>query len=255
MSAEVLLPFGVLRRARLHKPIYIHTHILFEFSSPPIYLSSLLLSPSLSPCLPQCRRPEPEAAVWPGQRLQHRTWVLPLPSARVLCCSQWSRLSSSGPLWNCASRTVDQILVSKVAKQLLFSPQLLMNLSGALSSATVRYGRCTAKSGRTWPGWGLWGVLSADPTHAPRTQTVWASSLWKEVQVQQHPHHQTETQLLKIKNTHNHRLSFNLHCSPHPHGHSELHCTFFIVFCCLNFTFLEFSIYTGTHSLCPVQRQ
>lgn len=54
VSAEVLLPFGVLRRARLPKPIYIHTHIRFEFSSPPIFLSSLLLSPSLSPCLPQC---------------------------------------------------------------------------------------------------------------------------------------------------------------------------------------------------------
>lgn len=34
---------------------------------------------------------------WLSQRLQHRTWVLPLLPARVLCCSQWSCLSASLP--------------------------------------------------------------------------------------------------------------------------------------------------------------
>lgn len=76
-----------------------------------------------------------------------------------------------------------------------------------------------------------------------RKRTVCASSLWKEVQEHWHPHKQTESQLLsqccKIhhpisSHTHTHtpthRLSFKLHCSLHPYGHSELRCTFFIVF-------------------------
>lgn len=35
---------------------------------------------------------------WLGHGLQHRTWVLPLLPARVLCCSQWSCLSASLPV-------------------------------------------------------------------------------------------------------------------------------------------------------------
>lgn len=50
---------------------------------------TIFLSPTVQ------RRPhELKVAIWPGQGLQHRTWVMPLPSARVLCCSQWSCLSS-----------------------------------------------------------------------------------------------------------------------------------------------------------------
>lgn len=53
---------------------------------------------SLSPCLPLhsgsavASQPKLKVTCWLGQGLQHRTWVLPLLPARVLCCSQWSCL-------------------------------------------------------------------------------------------------------------------------------------------------------------------
>ena len=104
----------------LHPPFYFHFPLLLYFSlvsawmcrigsiandlpSLPLSLSSslpLLLPPSLSSSLPLVHSAEPSSgADWSGQGLQHRTWVLSVPAARVLCCSQWSCLSSSRPVF------------------------------------------------------------------------------------------------------------------------------------------------------------
>lgn len=64
-----------------------------------ISLSALPLPPHfLPPCLSlhsgsAVADPDLKVTCWLGQGLQHRTWVLPLLPARVLCCSQWSSLS------------------------------------------------------------------------------------------------------------------------------------------------------------------
>lgn len=108
----------------LTHPIYIYTPILLEFSSPlflyyspgsfrtcsivvvdsiandpPSSSYPLSLTVFLSPTVRR-RRHELKVAIWSGQGLQHRTWVMPLPTARVLCCSQWSCLSSPPLLSN-----------------------------------------------------------------------------------------------------------------------------------------------------------
>lgn len=57
-------------------------------------ISYLCVSLSSSPQWISCCWPELKVTCWLGQRLQHRTWVLPLLPARVLCCSQWSCLSA-----------------------------------------------------------------------------------------------------------------------------------------------------------------
>lgn len=41
------------------------------------------------------RRPEMKVTRWLSHGLQHRTWVLLVLPARVLCCSQWSRLAAA----------------------------------------------------------------------------------------------------------------------------------------------------------------
>lgn len=66
---------------------------------PPLSLISFLnVSLSSSSQWISCCRPELKVTCWLGHGLQHRTWVLPLLPARVLCCSQWSCLSASLPV-------------------------------------------------------------------------------------------------------------------------------------------------------------
>lgn len=65
-------------------------------SAPP-HISFLNVSLSSSSQWISCCQPELKVTFWLGQGLQHRTWVLHLHPARVLCCSQWSCLSSSRP--------------------------------------------------------------------------------------------------------------------------------------------------------------
>lgn len=74
-----------------------HAHRMYCTSlyDPPPSLP--FLNVSLSSSSPQRigRRPEMKVTRWLSHRLQHRTWVLPVFPARVLCCSQWSRLTAA----------------------------------------------------------------------------------------------------------------------------------------------------------------
>lgn len=65
-----------------------------HFTTPP---SLPFLNVSLSSSSPQrsSRRPGMKVTRWLSHGLQHRTWVLPVLLARVLCCSQWSRLAAA----------------------------------------------------------------------------------------------------------------------------------------------------------------
>lgn len=73
--------------------------LYLSFSPPPLSLISFLnVSLSSSSQWISCCRPELKVTCWLGHGLQHRTWVLPLLPARVLCCSQWSCLSASLPV-------------------------------------------------------------------------------------------------------------------------------------------------------------
>ena len=103
----------------LHPPFYFHFPLLLYFSLVSAWMCRIgsiandlpSLPLSLSSSLPLVHSAEPSSgADWSGQGLQHRTWVLSVPAARVLCCSQWSCLSSSRPvflLWDWAVWTVD----------------------------------------------------------------------------------------------------------------------------------------------------
>lgn len=80
---------------------------------PPL-VPSLLSSMSSSSQRISCCHPEQKVTTRLVQGLQHRTWVLPLPTARVLCCSQWSCLPASVCLSTCCCwikppKTEDQV--------------------------------------------------------------------------------------------------------------------------------------------------
>lgn len=77
----------------------IANHVIIPPFQSPLPLTSFLnASLSSSSQWISCCWPELKVTHWLVQGLQHRTWVLPVPPARVLCCSQWSCLSAPPPV-------------------------------------------------------------------------------------------------------------------------------------------------------------
>lgn len=95
LSSSCFLPSA---SNRLSHRIYCNwLYLSFSPLLPLSLISFLHVSLSSSSQQISCCRPELKVTCWLGQGLQHRTWVLPLLPARVLCCSQWSCLSASLP--------------------------------------------------------------------------------------------------------------------------------------------------------------